>query len=104
MKLLAGDSLIRICVLLTTGRGVDCCVIYWGLCIIERGGKRTREGVNNGIGRLKRMKHGSGMKGRDDRSIGIEILMTDAFTKIKPTDLVSDPLRLDKQAVRRKRN
>jgi len=32
------------------------------------------------------MKHGSGMKDRDDKSNGIEILMTDAFVKIKPTD------------------
>jgi len=44
------------------------------------------------------MKHGSGMKDRDDRSSGIEILMSDDFAKIKP----ADPLRvykdyLDKQ-------
>jgi hypothetical protein len=40
------------------------------------------------------MKHGSGINDRDDRSSGIEILMTDAFAKIKPTD----PLTLAKQA------
>ncbi len=33
------------------------------------------------------MKRGSGMKDRDDKSSRIEILMTDAFVKIKPTDL-----------------
>jgi hypothetical protein len=47
------------------------------------------------MGRLERMKHGSGINDRDDRSRGIEILMTDAFAKINPTD----PLRLDKQVV-----
>jgi hypothetical protein len=47
------------------------------------------------------MKHGSGIKDRDDRSSGIEILMTDAFAKINPTD----PLRLVKQAAaQRNRN
>ncbi len=46
------------------------------------------------MGRLERMKHGSGINDRDDRSSGIEILMTDAFAKIKPTD----PLTLAKQA------
>jgi hypothetical protein len=46
------------------------------------------------------MKHGSGIKDRDDRSSGIEILMADAFAKINPTDT----LRLVKQAARRKRN
>jgi hypothetical protein len=39
------------------------------------------------------MKHGSGIKDRDDKSRGIEILMADAFAKINPTD----PLRLVKQ-------
>jgi hypothetical protein len=48
----------------------------------EHGGKRTREGAKSGIGRLERMKHGDGIKGRDDRSSGIEILMSDTFTKI----------------------
>jgi hypothetical protein len=46
------------------------------------------------------MKHGSGINGRDDRSIGVEIHMTDLFSKINPTD----PLRLSKQITRRKRN
>jgi hypothetical protein len=39
------------------------------------------------------MKRGKGIKDREDRSIGIEILMTDDFAKINPTD----PLRLVKQ-------
>jgi hypothetical protein len=42
----------------------------------------------------------SGVKERDDKSSGIEILMADSFAKINPTD----PLRLAKQAARRKRN
>ena len=56
----------------------------------EHGGKRTKEGAKSGIGRLERTKRGNGIKDRDDRSSGIEILMTDTFVKIKPTD----PLRL----------
>ncbi len=36
--------------------------------------------------RLDRMKRGSGIKGRDDRSIGIESRIDDALTKINPTD------------------
>jgi hypothetical protein len=39
------------------------------------------------------MKHGNGIKDRDGRSSGIEILMTDVLAKINPTD----PLRLSKQ-------
>ena len=39
------------------------------------------------------MKRGNGINDRDDRSSGIEILMTDAFAKVNPTD----PLRLTKQ-------
>ncbi len=46
------------------------------------------------------MKHGKGIKDLDDKSSGMEILMTDAFTKINPTD----PLILVKQTGRRKRN
>ncbi len=46
------------------------------------------------------MKHGNAIKGRDHRSSGIEIVMTDAFAKINPTD----PLRLGKQVTRRKQN
>ena len=42
-----------------------------------------------GVGHLERMKRGSGMNDRDDRSRGIEILMTDDF-EINPVD----PLRL----------
>jgi hypothetical protein len=48
------------------------------------------EGATSGIGRLERMKHGNGIKDRDDRSIGAEILISDSFVKINPTD----PLRL----------
>ena len=45
-----------------------------------------REGAKSGRGRLERMKHGNGMKGRDDKSSGIEILMVEDFAKINPTD------------------
>ncbi len=46
------------------------------------------------------MKGGSGIKGRDDRSSGIEILIADALAKINPTD----PLILAKQAAWRNLN
>ena len=46
------------------------------------------------------MKHGSGVKGRDDKSSGIEIRMTDVLAKINPTD----PLILGKEAERRNLN
>ena len=46
------------------------------------------------------MKHGSGIKGREDKSSGIEIRIVEAFVKISPTE----PLRLVKQAVRKNRN
>jgi hypothetical protein len=42
------------------------------------------------------MKRGKGIKGRDDKSIGIEILMTDSFAKINPT-VPTEPLRLARQ-------
>jgi hypothetical protein len=45
------------------------------------------------------MKHGGGIKGLDDKSSGMEILMTESFAKIKPTD----PLILTRHTVRRKR-
>ena len=48
----------------------------------ERGGKRTREGAKSGVERLERMKRGSGIKARQERSSGIEIL--DAFARINP--------------------
>jgi hypothetical protein len=54
------------------------------------------------VGLLERMKRDSGIKDRDERSSGIEILMADAFAKIKPTD----PLRLTNlwQSAWRKQN
>ena len=42
----------------------------------------------------ERMKRGRGMKGRVDKSRGMETLLEEVLAKIKPTD----PLRLDKQA------
>jgi hypothetical protein len=35
------------------------------------------------------MKRGKGIKGRTDRSSGIEILMADTFAKINPTEYLS---------------
>jgi hypothetical protein len=66
----------------------------------NRRGEKTREGARSGVTRLDRMKRGSGIKGRDDRSSGIEIHIADAFAKINPTD----PLILAKQAARRNLN
>ena len=49
-------------------------------------GEKTREGVKSIVGLLERMKLGGSIKGLDDKSNGMEILMAEAFTKIKPTD------------------
>ncbi len=46
------------------------------------------------------MKRGNGINGRDDKSSGMEILMSEAFAKINPTY----PLMLVKATGRRKRN
>ena len=46
------------------------------------------------------MKHGSGIKDRDDRSSGIEIRIAEDLVKIRPTD----PLILAKEAGRRNLN
>jgi hypothetical protein len=46
------------------------------------------------------MKHGNGIKDRDDKSSGIEIRMADVLAKINPTD----PLILGKEAERRNLN
>ncbi len=34
------------------------------------------------------MKRGSGIKDRDDKSNGMEILMTEAFAKINPNEFI----------------
>jgi hypothetical protein len=52
----------------------------------KAGEKKTREGAKSVVGRLERMNHGNGIKGRDEKSSGIEILMTEAFAKIISTD------------------
>ena len=41
--------------------------------LAEHGGKSTREGVRNGVRRHERMKRGSDMKDRGERSRGIEM-------------------------------
>ena len=50
------------------------------------------EGDKNSVGRHERMKHGRGMQGREERSKGIEIRITDDFVIIKPTA----PFKLEK--------
>ena len=59
-----------------------------------------KEGDRSGVGHLERMKRGSGIKDRDDNSIGIKILMSVSFVKINQID----PLRLTKEEARRNRN
>jgi hypothetical protein len=59
----------------------------------------TREGAKSVVGLLERMKQGRGIKGLDDKSSGMEILIAEAFVKINPTD----PLILAKQEARTKR-
>ena len=54
-------------------------------------GVNTREGAKSGAARLERMKRGSGIKGRDDKSSGIKIRMADVLAKINPP---TDPLIL----------
>ena len=66
---------------------------------LKKGESRGREGVESVVDLLDRKRRGGGIKGLDDKSIGIEILMTEAFAKIKPTD----PLILARHAARRKR-
>jgi hypothetical protein len=48
----------------------------------EHGGKSTREGAKSG---RERMKRGSGVEDREERSKGIEIRIADAFAIIEPT-------------------
>ena len=40
----------------------------------------------SGVTRLDRLKHGSGIKDRDDRSSGIEIRIAHVLVKINHTD------------------
>jgi hypothetical protein len=68
----------------------------------EHGEKRTREGTKSGIGRLERMKHGNGTKGRYYISIVIiKILITDQCFAPDQTDGLR---KITKQTARRKRN
>ena len=46
-----------------------------------------KKGSKSGAERLERMKRGSGINDRDDKSSRIEILMVEAFAKINPTEL-----------------
>ncbi len=51
------------------------------------------------MGRRERMKRGSGIEDREERSKGIEIRITDTFVIIKPTA----PFKLAKHEARRNR-
>ena len=71
------------------------------MCHLDRTSRRKNKGrTKSVVGLLERMKWGKGIKGLDDKSSGMEILIADAFAKINPTD----PLILAKQVARRKRN
>ena len=48
--------------------------------------RRKDKGRKSGVGLLERMKRGRGIKVLDDKSNGMEILMTESFAKIKPSD------------------
>ena len=63
-------------------------------------GKGLGKVLESVVGRRERMKRDSGIKDSYDRSRGVEILIPDPFTKIKPTD----PFRLSKQETRRNGN
>ena len=48
---------------------------------------KNKGGDKSGRGRLRQIKHDRGIKGRDDKSRGIEILMVETFAKINPTEI-----------------
>jgi hypothetical protein len=83
---------------------LECRLFATGLKKARAEGKKchekTREGTKSVVGLLERMNRGKGIKGLDDKSSGMEILIADAFAKINPTD----PLIFVKQTARRKRN
>ena len=56
--------------------------VFW----VDGGCGEGCEMKKSGVTRLDRMKRGSGIKGRDDRSSGIEIRIADTLAKINPTD------------------
>jgi hypothetical protein len=84
-------------------RYIDTCIYEEeepSMCHLGRTRREKDEGGGyNSCMSSERMKHGSGIKDREDKSSGIEILIAEV-AKINHTE----PLRLDKQAERRKRN
>jgi hypothetical protein len=46
----------------------------------ERRGEKTREGVKSVVGLLERMKCGGGIQGLDEKSSGMDILMSRSFS------------------------
>jgi hypothetical protein len=51
------------------------------MCCLSRTRREKDEGggAKSGVGLLERMKHGSGIKDREDKSRGIEILIVETF-------------------------
>jgi hypothetical protein len=52
---------------------------------VEHRGEKTREGAKSVGGLLERMKR-NGIKDRDNKSSGIEILIVEVFVKVNSTD------------------
>jgi hypothetical protein len=44
--------------------------------------EKDEGGAKSGVRHLERMKHGNGIKSREDKSNGIEILITEAFASV----------------------
>ena len=59
------------------------------MCRLDKSPRSKYEGRSwepSGGARLDLMKHGRGINGRDDKSSGIDIRMTEALAKVNPTD------------------
>jgi hypothetical protein len=60
------------------------------MCRLDRTSRSKNKGRSSGAkserGRLREIKRGRGIKGRDDKSRGVEILTSEAFAKMNPTD------------------
>jgi hypothetical protein len=62
------------------------------MCRLVRTPRSKKKGRNSKWKRTSPTnKHDRGIKGRDDKSRGIEILMTAVFVKINPTDPYPKP-------------
>ncbi len=53
------------------------------MCLLDTTRRKKDEGgAKSGVRHLERMKHGNGIKSREDKSNGIEILITEAFASV----------------------